>query len=104
MANQDRLIRLDRTDQYLLFGGGPVLIACARELVRQRKNVRIVTSPRHFAERILDTLDALRERLNRLNVPVLVSENVNTETAVHRHPRSTSVLRSGRISGCFACS
>lgn len=63
--------------KFILFGGGNLLVNTARLLRSRGIEVQVCTAPRHFEENLIGTGATLKEALEELKIPCLVTDRVN---------------------------
>ena len=75
-------MRYDPVDKVILFGGSLTLSGLAEWLISEEMQVQIFTSPRHAEESLTDEGRTLAELLGELEVPYVVTEDINKETSL----------------------
>lgn len=73
-------------DRILLLGGGDVLTRLATQLKAKKKDVVVITSPRHLDGELIETKKTLRDALDSLKIPYVVSEELTHD------PKVTSLI------------
>ena len=75
-------MRYDPVDKVILFGGSLTLSGLAEWLKSEEMQVQIFTSPRHAEESLTDDGRTLAELLRKIEVPYVVTEDINLESSL----------------------
>ena len=78
-------IKFDYINNYLLFGGGDLLIKFAKHLQSKNIDVLVITSKRHFSENLLFDNNhgfTFGKKLNDYSINFLISKDVSEDSSV----------------------
>jgi methionyl-tRNA formyltransferase len=78
-------MRFGKIDNYLLFGGGDLLLKTAIFLLNQKNEVCVVTSDRHYSEKLMFINEcSFGEFLNKNSIKHIISKNVLLDNSVKK--------------------
>ena len=79
-------MKFGEINNYILFGGGDLLLKIALFLKAQNDEIFVVTSDRHFSEKLKFISDgSFGEFLNENSIKHIISKNVSVDSSVKKH-------------------